>query len=88
MKNVPSPFIQYDNNLSVVVPNEPVRNALMLSLKVKLIRARNVNEDVDDLKNNVVCDGHSLLIDIKNVACKCNVLDKYFCMLIHNECRD
>ena len=50
MQNVSSPFIQHDNDLSVIKPNEPVRNTLMFGLKVKLIRARHVDEDVGDLK--------------------------------------
>ena len=88
MKNAPSPCVQHENNLSVITPNAPVRNALMLGIKVKLIIARHEDEDVGDLKNNVVCHGHGLLIDIKKLAFKCNMLDKDVCMLICKEFRD
>ena len=60
----------------------------MHGLKVKIIRARHVDEDVGDLKNNVVFDGHGLLTDIKNLSCKCNMLDKDFYTLICKELRD
>ena len=36
-------FVQHDDDLSVIKLNKPVRNALMLGLKVKLIRARHVD---------------------------------------------
>ena len=85
---MPSLFVQCSKNLSVITPNEPVRNALMLGLKVKLIRSRQLDEDVGDLKNNVICDGHGLLLDIKKLACKYNVLDKDFYMLIYKEFSD
>ena len=43
MKNMPLPFVQNDNNISIIAPNEPVRNALMIGIKVKLIRTRHVD---------------------------------------------
>ena len=53
MKNTLSPFIQHDNNLSIIIPNEPVINALMLGLKVKLIRALHVDKDVGYFKKYI-----------------------------------
>ena len=64
-KHTPLPFVQHENNLNVIKLNEPVRNALMFGLKINLIRVRQVDEDVGSLKNDVICDGHGLLTDVK-----------------------
>ena len=82
MKNRPSSLNQHDNNLSVIAPDESVRNALMLGVKVKLIIARHMDEDISEVKYNVASDGHGLLEDVKKLACKCNVFDKDFCTLL------
>ena len=60
----------------------------MIGIKIKLIRAHHVDEDVSDFKNNTTSDGNGLLVDVKKLACKCNVLDKYVYILIHKEFRD
>ena len=88
MKTIPSLLIQRDNNLSIIVIYEPDVNALMIGVKVKLIRARHVDEDVSDLKDNVISDGHGFPEEFKKLTCKCNVFDKDFHVLIYKEFRD
>ena len=78
MRNVPLPKIQRHNNLSFIVPNEPVKNALMLGIKVKLIIERHVDEDVNKLNNNVISYVRSLIVDVKNSLVSARCLTKIF----------
>ena len=66
MMNIPLPKIEYENNLSVITTNKPVKNALILCAKVKLIVARHMDEEISKLNKNIISDGHSLQVDIKH----------------------
>ena len=61
MRNLPLPKIQYDNNLSIIAPNDPVKNALIIGVKVNFIKICNVDE-------NIISDGRGLLVNAKKLA--------------------
>ena len=65
MMNIPLPKIQHDRNLSVITPNDPVKNTLILGVKVMLIRVRHLDEDISKSNDNVVSDGRGLHLDVK-----------------------
>ena len=88
MRNIPFSKIHFNKNLSVIAPNNPVKNALMLDLNIMLIRAGYVDEDICKLKNNLICDGHSLQVKIKALIEKCKKIDKDVYVLIYEEFRD
>ena len=60
MMNVPLPKIQCDNNLNVISPNDSVKNALILGVKVMLIRERHVDKYISKLNADVISDGRGL----------------------------
>ena len=68
MRNILLPKIYFNKNLSVITPNDLVKNTLILSLNIMLIRAGYIDEDIYKLKNNLICDRHSLQVEIKALA--------------------
>ena len=88
MRNIPLPKIQHDNNLSIIVPNDPVKNELMIGVKLLLFRVRHVDEDISKLNDYIVSDGYGLKVNIKKLADKCKRLDKDLHVLVHEEFRD
>ena len=78
MRNIPLPKIQYDNNLSVIAPNEPVKNSLTLGIKVKPSRARHVDDDIIKLNHNIISNGRGLMVDIKDLLTSTRDLTKIF----------
>ena len=57
MMNIPLPKT---HNLSVIAPNDPVENVLIIVIKVMLIRVRHVDEDVSESNDNIISDGRGL----------------------------
>ena len=64
--SIPSPKIQHGNNLSVIEPNDTVKNALMLGIKLMFIRACRAYEDISKLNDDIVSDGRGLHVYAKN----------------------
>ena len=72
----------------MITPNNLVKNALILGLNIMLIRASYVDKEICKLKNNLICDGCSLQVKIKDLAEKCEKIDKDVYILICKEFRD
>ena len=60
----------------------------MLGVKVKLIRASRVDEDISKLNNNIISDGRGFQVDVKKLASKCKNVDKDIHVLVHKELSD
>ena len=45
--------MQYNKNLSVITPNNAIKNALILSINIMLISVSNEDENIGNLNNNI-----------------------------------
>ena len=65
MKNMPLPKVQYDDELAVISPTEPVKNALMIGMDIARMRAREVEKDLDKCVHNNIADGEGVRKEIR-----------------------
>ena len=58
-----------NSSIAVMNPIDPLKNALMLG-DIAILRATFIDENIAQLKNNIICDGISLQKEIKELARK------------------
>ena len=82
------PKVQYDDELAVISPTEPVKNTLMIGMDIARIRTREVEKDLDKCIHNSIADAEGIRKEIRELAKKCNEMDKDITIIPCIEFRD